>query len=409
MVPNDPGTCTAIVHYTVVTTDYCGFTVTQPVGLASGEAFPVGTTGNTFTVSDPTGNEASCSFTVQVQKTADASFLYAYTILGVDDVLLKNNRIQSGGLGLVNANKKARLQAGTTVTGPLSFVKAPILELQGGSQVTTYYNGGTGTGLLPVFQPNGTNANNNLNIPDNSAPVVLSSGSYGNVIIGLHATVTFSGYSTVRIKELTIHNGAKILFAQPTELLIKKGMVIAKNVGFNAGEPVTVQCFAAENVTVDQGSEVSASIYTLKDLLLSKASATVPTRMTGLFIAKNVSAQDFVYWNRSESCPANNIVEQADLSEDRSIAPSDAFGHLQISPNPASEEAQVVFHLEAATTVKLQLLDAAGRLVWTEQISGLPGKNQHRLRLGAVREGVYIVQVLAQGQRALEKLVVLRP
>uniref|UniRef100_UPI0037BFFF56 HYR domain-containing protein n=1 Tax=Flavobacterium sp. TaxID=239 RepID=UPI0037BFFF56 len=67
-VNNTPGTCGAAVTYaTPVGTDNCsGATTTQTAGLASGATFPVGTTTNTFEVTDAAGNKISCSFTVTV-------------------------------------------------------------------------------------------------------------------------------------------------------------------------------------------------------------------------------------------------------------------------------------------------------------------------------------------------------
>ncbi|MEJ7610664.1 MAG: HYR domain-containing protein, partial [Ferruginibacter sp.] len=63
-----PGTCGAVVTYTApVGTDNCpGATTTQTAGLPSGSTFPKGTTTNTFTVTDATGNTNVCSFTVTV-------------------------------------------------------------------------------------------------------------------------------------------------------------------------------------------------------------------------------------------------------------------------------------------------------------------------------------------------------
>ena len=46
-------------------------TVAQNAGLASGAVFPLGTTTNTFTVTDNNDNTASCSFTVTVEDTED--------------------------------------------------------------------------------------------------------------------------------------------------------------------------------------------------------------------------------------------------------------------------------------------------------------------------------------------------
>jgi len=65
---NDPGTCGAVVTYTTpVGQDNCpGATTAQTAGLPSGSTYPVGTTTNTFEVTDASGNKTSCSFTVTV-------------------------------------------------------------------------------------------------------------------------------------------------------------------------------------------------------------------------------------------------------------------------------------------------------------------------------------------------------
>ena len=69
-VANDPGICGATVTYAVTTSDNCpGETLLQTAGLASGSVFPVGTTTNTFEVTDASGNTASCSFNVTVNDT----------------------------------------------------------------------------------------------------------------------------------------------------------------------------------------------------------------------------------------------------------------------------------------------------------------------------------------------------
>jgi hypothetical protein len=65
---NTTGQCGQIVNYiTPVGTDNCpGATTVQVAGLASGSFFPVGTTLNTFQVTDAFGQTATCSFTVTV-------------------------------------------------------------------------------------------------------------------------------------------------------------------------------------------------------------------------------------------------------------------------------------------------------------------------------------------------------
>lgn len=69
--PNDAGVCGAVVTYTApVGTDNCSGAVTlQTAGLASGATFPIGTTVNTFEVTDAAGLKTSCRFNVTVNDT----------------------------------------------------------------------------------------------------------------------------------------------------------------------------------------------------------------------------------------------------------------------------------------------------------------------------------------------------
>jgi hypothetical protein len=56
-----------VTYTTPVGSDNCGgATTAQTAGLPSGSTFPVGTTPNTFEVTDASGNKTSCSFTVTV-------------------------------------------------------------------------------------------------------------------------------------------------------------------------------------------------------------------------------------------------------------------------------------------------------------------------------------------------------
>lgn len=66
VAPNSTATSAVVNYQTPVGADNCASNTTQTAGLASGAAFPVGTTTNTFKVTDASGNVAECSFTVTV-------------------------------------------------------------------------------------------------------------------------------------------------------------------------------------------------------------------------------------------------------------------------------------------------------------------------------------------------------
>ena len=299
---NDPGECSAVVNYAVTPSDNCSFSLDKLSGYNSGQPFPVGVTSTAFRVTDAAGHQANCSFTVTVSKFGDPDLLYAYTIIGLDDVKLKGNTVAAGGVGVQKAGKKVKLEGNTIVTAVNTFVKSPQLDFSG-SPEPVYYQGQFDENLLPAFLPNTNPANNNLNVPDNSAPVTLNLGSYGKIEIGKNVTATFSGNATVLVKELTLKEGATLLFAQNTQVLIDKQLDLKKNSTLDKGTH-TVWMFVEDQVSIDEGSDVAANIYSQKSLKIEKAAVNNPTTMTGLFIADKVDAKEYVNWNwDAGQCP----------------------------------------------------------------------------------------------------------
>ncbi len=302
-VNNDPGQCSAVVSYTVTGSDNCSYTLAQTGGIASGSVFPFGTTTNSWKVTDASNNIATCTFTVTVNKSGDPGLLWAYTAIGLDEVKMKQNTVQSGGVGVVNAGKKAKLESGTMVTAANTFVKAPVLELNGGSQVTAYHAGPVNINLLPAFIAYNGTCSNNLNLPDNSGPVTLNLACYRDITVGKNVSVTFSGHGTVNVRELKLKEGASVSFAQNTNVLIDKKLDADKSVTVsNGGQQVWI--FTGDHVKVDDGSSITANIYSQKHIKVEKTSSGNPTWMTGLFIAEKIDSKDNVFWNwDANTCP----------------------------------------------------------------------------------------------------------
>lgn len=67
---NDPGSCDAVVNFTVPTSDNCtGESLSLISGIPSGGIFPLGTTTNSYEVTDAAGLTSTCSFNITVNDT----------------------------------------------------------------------------------------------------------------------------------------------------------------------------------------------------------------------------------------------------------------------------------------------------------------------------------------------------
>ena len=79
-------------------------------------------------------------------------------------------------------------------------------------------------------------------------------------------------------------------------------------------------------------------------------------------------------------------------------------------PNPSSNTTTLQFESKSTQPGVLQITDANGRLVRSETVVANPGLNQVTLDVSALKDGVYMVEVKADGQAvASERLLVQRP
>ncbi|MGH9929979.1 MAG: HYR domain-containing protein [Pyrinomonadaceae bacterium] len=142
----DPAVNGAVVTYTApVGTDNCASTTTQIAGLASGATFPVGTTTNTFRVTDASGNTAQCSFKVTVAITS---------IIGLDSASLTGNALvdsydstigypaSKGSLANLLSNGLITISGSSKMFGNVRSTRAGV-SLLGTSQINGNATAGT--------------------------------------------------------------------------------------------------------------------------------------------------------------------------------------------------------------------------------------------------------------------------
>jgi uncharacterized repeat protein (TIGR01451 family) len=180
LVDFNPAVGGAVVTYsTPVGTDSCGApTTTQTTGLPSGSTFPPGTTTNTFTVTDPSGNTASCSFKVTVALTS---------IIGLDSVSLSGAvpvdsydsnggyPATKGSLASIVSNGTITMTGSSKVSGSVRSTRAGVV-MSGASQVTGNATAGTTVSRSGSASVGGTITNNAL-APVIALPSVASCGA----------------------------------------------------------------------------------------------------------------------------------------------------------------------------------------------------------------------------------------
>jgi hypothetical protein len=244
-------------------------------------------------VTDSIGCVANATIQVTINPQTLAS---AYSIIGFDEVRLNDDvTVVNGGIGVKQPGNRIRVQNNSIVTSPTTFAMSSVVQIQGGSVVSTVLLNPSPV-VVPNFLWNPYNSNNDVNVGNNQT-VVLTDSIYGKVDIGKDAVVTFT-QKDIFIEELKVDDDATVNFTGCTFMRVRKKVDIKRDVNFNlANFPVTI--FEEESgVDIDRGSVVYAHWFTLDDFR-ADGHASSPTFLYGRIIAKDVRLQKNVTldWN----------------------------------------------------------------------------------------------------------------
>lgn len=141
VTPNDADQCSAVVNYTapVGTGSGTNVTTTQIGGLPPGAVFPVGTTQNTFRVTNDEGDEDICSFYVVVEDVQDPVFdcpddIYVNADPGTcEQVVTFDNPLASDNCGVISVNQIGGLPSGSSFPVGENFVDFQAIDANGNS------------------------------------------------------------------------------------------------------------------------------------------------------------------------------------------------------------------------------------------------------------------------------------
>lgn len=82
-----------------------------------------------------------------------------------------------------------------------------------------------------------------------------------------------------------------------------------------------------------------------------------------------------------------------------------ALLQTSVYPNPAQGTAHVVFSAVASGTASLRIVDINGREIQQSNLNIVAGVQSIELDLSAMEQGVYFVQVSANGFQSTQKLI----
>ena len=71
---------------------------------------------------------------------------------------------------------------------------------------------------------------------------------------------------------------------------------------------------------------------------------------------------------------------------------------IELFPNPAINQLDLIFESSIETIASLRIISSYGRLNYTEQVQLEKGKNRLIVQVSSLKPGVYILQLLTEGQ-----------
>ncbi len=105
------------------------------------------------------------------------------------------------------------------------------------------------------------------------------------------------------------------------------------------------------------------------------------------------------------SCESSRTPAVAMVTAPNSIADVNKMNSLKVYPNPANNILNISFSLAGSNQIRLDLLDATGRLVLSKSVSSSSGMFSEQFDMNHFPRGVYSVHVLSNDKNYYHKLI----
>ncbi|MFK7810583.1 MAG: T9SS type A sorting domain-containing protein, partial [Saprospiraceae bacterium] len=335
-----------------------------------------------------------------------------YVLVGLDELDIERNIINSGGIGAVDDNGDVEISEDSEVIAPGTFVKGDDVEINSGSMVNNVH-AIPAMPSLPDFLENDNNVGNDLEVEvDEGETITLTESIYEDIEADEGSTIIFSGQENVYIEDLETKSGVTIIFEQCTNLILSGEMYLNYDNTFNPTEQ-NVFVFADDDISIRAGSSVYGVIYTDEKLRVRKGSPDQQTNLYGMFIGEDVRSRDYAnYWFQSfTQCDENiNTPNNAQNREDNNTAEELATAletvKLSVYPNPATDIATININKATQQSLDLAIYSTTNKMVSTN-MTVQAEQDIIELNVSSLPAGVYFVKaMLENGEVVTEKLIV---
>ncbi len=248
--------------------------------------------------------------------------LSSYILLGKKQVHLKRSTVNGGGVGVVDAGKKAKATNDSHVYG---FMRAPVIQITSGSSADMEIEEQADI-TLPPFYTNDHDCDTQDIVVGENEIVTLSEEVYGQIEIEDGGTLIFDS-PEVYIDKIDGKDDVNIEFLQPSNVMILDDLKLDVNsLVNNNGHSVTF--YVGDQVDIQDGASFFANIYAVDQIHIQGKSNNHST-MTGLFITlEKLKSDNFVNWYPGNGCnppttpdgpgcsPCDNLTDGGEIGDD---------------------------------------------------------------------------------------------
>ncbi|MFK8006663.1 MAG: HYR domain-containing protein [Saprospiraceae bacterium] len=384
--------CNGVAYSLPTADDNCGTPTMELIsGLASGEVFPEGTTEVIYKVTDASGNEATCTFTVTVENTLD--------IETMNDVMPSCNGDANGSLAALIGGGTA----GYTYLWSNGQTTETATDLSAGTY-TLLVTDATGCQLettATLAEPEVLSAEYDISAPvcfgavNGSITAMVDGGTEGYSFLwsdGQTSQTAINLEADTYSVLITDANGCEVMSAdlivdQPDELVLTLDNV--------TNATTTTSNDGSAEVTIEGGVGGYSYAWELNGVIISTDEDLT-----------NAAPGDYLLTVTDDNgcVVVSNIIT---IEAPTSVIDPSLEKHITMMPNPTDGMFMIKLDLPQVSDVQVRIYDITGKEIMTSPKQSV-FENQLEFNLASFTNGVYIVKVTVDDAVLAKRIVLQR-